>query len=60
MDAWETLIAGSTLTSGDAWEHLNAQSGEEPTTGVQPTTVQANATKVRVVDIYDTITLIAE
>lgn len=27
MDAWETLIAGSTLASGDAWEHLNAQQG---------------------------------
>lgn len=26
-DAWETLVAGSTLTSGDAWEHLQAQGG---------------------------------
>lgn len=26
-DAWETLIANSTLGSGDAWEHLNNQSG---------------------------------
>lgn len=25
MTAWEQLIAGSTLTSGTAWEHLNAQ-----------------------------------
>lgn len=27
MDAWETLLDGSTLTDGDAWEHLNAQGG---------------------------------
>jgi hypothetical protein len=30
MDAWETLIATSSLTpagSYDAWEHLNAQEG---------------------------------
>lgn len=27
MTAWEQLIAGSTLTSGTAWEHLNAQGG---------------------------------
>lgn len=27
MDAWETLISGSTLVSGDAWEHLNSQDG---------------------------------
>ena len=27
MDAWETLTAGSTITSGDAWEHLQAQEG---------------------------------
>lgn len=26
-DAWETLIANSSLVSGDAWEHLNAQEG---------------------------------
>jgi hypothetical protein len=27
MDAWEKLIAGSTIESGDAWEHLMAQGG---------------------------------
>lgn len=27
MDAWETLLVNSTLSSGDAWEHLNAQEG---------------------------------
>lgn len=27
MDAWETLVAGSNLVSGDAWEHLLAQGG---------------------------------
>ena len=27
MDAWETLTAGSTITSGDAGEHLQAQGG---------------------------------
>jgi hypothetical protein len=27
MTAWELLIAHSTLASGDAWEHLNAQGG---------------------------------
>jgi hypothetical protein len=30
MDAWETLISTSSLTSAssyDAWEHLNAQEG---------------------------------
>lgn len=27
MDAWETLVAGSTIPSGDAWEHLLAQGG---------------------------------
>ena len=27
MDAWETLIAGSTIDTGDAWEHLINQGG---------------------------------
>ena len=27
MDAWEQLISGSTIASGDAWEHLLAQGG---------------------------------
>ena len=27
MDAWEKLMANSSLTLGDAWEHLNAQEG---------------------------------
>lgn len=27
MTAWEILTAGSTLTSGTAWQHLNAQGG---------------------------------
>lgn len=27
MDAWETLLVNSTLSDGDAWEHLNAQEG---------------------------------
>jgi len=27
MDAWESLLAGSTITDGDAWEHLQAQGG---------------------------------
>ena len=27
MDAWELLVAGSNLVSGDAWEHLLAQGG---------------------------------
>lgn len=27
MDTWETLIHNSTITTGDAWEHLNAQGG---------------------------------
>lgn len=27
MDAWNTLIAGSTIANGDAWEHLLAQGG---------------------------------
>lgn len=27
MDAWGRLIAGSTIASGDAWEHLLAQGG---------------------------------
>ena len=26
-DAWTTLLEHSTLGSGDAWEHLNAQEG---------------------------------
>ena len=26
-DAWTTLLVHSTLSSGDAWEHLNAQEG---------------------------------
>ncbi len=30
MDAWETLIDNSSLITGDAWEHLNAQEGEGP------------------------------
>lgn len=27
MDAWETLVSGSTAADGDAWEHLLAQGG---------------------------------
>ena len=27
MDAWEQLVSGSTITTGDAWEHLMAQGG---------------------------------
>ena len=27
MTAWAALVAGSTLTSGTAWDHLNAQGG---------------------------------
>ena len=27
MDAWEIILVNSTLVSGDAWEHLNAQEG---------------------------------
>jgi len=27
MDAWGTLVAGSTIESGDAWDHLQAQGG---------------------------------
>lgn len=27
MDAWEILTSNSTLLTGDAWEHLNAQGG---------------------------------
>ena len=27
MTAWEILTAGSTLPSGTAWQHLNAQGG---------------------------------
>jgi hypothetical protein len=27
MDAWTTLISGSLIPSGDAWEHLQAQGG---------------------------------
>lgn len=27
MDAWNTLISGSTIANGDAWEHLLAQGG---------------------------------
>ena len=27
MTAWQKLIAGSTLPSGTAWQHLNAQGG---------------------------------
>jgi hypothetical protein len=32
MDAWNTLIAGSTIANGDAWEHLLAQGGGGDTT----------------------------
>lgn len=27
MDAWEKLVSGSTIASGDAWEHLQSQGG---------------------------------
>lgn len=27
MTAWQILIAGSTLSNGTAWDHLNAQGG---------------------------------
>lgn len=27
MTAWELLVANSSLVSGTAWEHLNAQTG---------------------------------
>ena len=32
MDSWETLVAGSALQSGTAWDHLQAQtSGDQVT-----------------------------
>jgi len=43
MDAWDTLVAGSTLASGDAWEHLNAQSGG---TGSETIIVHADGMEV--------------
>ena len=33
MDAWELLAAGSTLSTGDAWERLNALGSTEPIPG---------------------------
>lgn len=33
MDAWNTLLIKSTITTGDAWEHLNAQGGTGSTGG---------------------------
>ena len=27
MTAWESLVAGSALATGTAWDHLNAQGG---------------------------------
>jgi hypothetical protein len=33
MTAWQRLIAGSTIATGTAWEHLNAQGGAGSNTG---------------------------
>ena len=32
MDAWEAIVSGSTISVGDAWEHLLAQGGGGDTT----------------------------
>lgn len=46
-DAWEILVANSSLNSGDAWEHLNAQQGGESVTIVQgPTAYRARIAKI--------------
>lgn len=45
MDAWETLLFNSSIPSGDAWDHLNAQEGG----GTQTYVVLANGVDVDVV-----------
>ncbi len=39
MDAWEELVDGSTIDTGDAWEHLLAQGG----TGGDPIIIGGDA-----------------
>ncbi len=29
MDAWEAIVSGSTISVGNAWDHLQAQGGGE-------------------------------
>lgn len=45
-DAWETLVAGSTIPAGDAWEHLNAQGGGAGIDGVGPSTAYVDLTGI--------------
>jgi len=55
MDAWETLIAGSTIADGDAWEHLQAQGGGDggPTTIVLADGLEVNVSDESIVVAID-------
>ena len=56
MDAWEILINHSSITSGNAWEYLNAQSGT-PNSGVQPDLIGVTQKKIRIKEQFEIITL---
>jgi len=54
MDAWEILSGNSTLGSGDAWEHLNAQDGDGGgDTIIIGGDAQADATWAAAADVID-------
>ena len=58
MDAWEQLISGSTIATGDAWEHLQAQGGGGSASYVILTdglTVEMSANEIEVTVDLDAI-----
>ena len=54
MDAWETLIAGSTIADGDSWEHLQAQGDGGPTTIILADGLEVNVSDESIVVAIDT------
>lgn len=59
-DAWAILIAGSTITDGDAWEHLEAQGGGEGIITVVVEAMREAAITLSAAATVNTTTITAE
>lgn len=53
MDAWQTLTAKSTLASGDAWQHLNAQAAGTVIAGEASLIIEEIAVEIEADDVIE-------
>lgn len=53
MDAWQTLTANSTLASGDAWQHLNAQAAGTVIAGEASLIIEEISVEIEIDEIID-------